>query len=104
HFFPLAMSDQLLVRDVPIEIRSWIDQERRRLSVTQKEFILQVLHRARRETSPLGLFEPVEQKVVVEPDGLPFKFIDLFAGIGGLRLGLDRVGGECVFSSEWDKY
>lgn len=31
-----------------------------------------------------------------------FKFIDLFAGIGGIRLGFERVGGTCVFSSEWD--
>ncbi len=30
------------------------------------------------------------------------RFIDLFAGIGGIRLGLERAGGECVFSSEWD--
>ncbi len=33
-----------------------------------------------------------------------FKFIDLFAGIGGIRLGFELVGGECVFSSEWDKF
>jgi DNA (cytosine-5)-methyltransferase 1 len=32
-----------------------------------------------------------------------FKFIDLFAGIGGIRLGFEHVGGECVFSSEWDE-
>ncbi len=31
-----------------------------------------------------------------------FKIIDLFAGIGGIRLGFESVGGECVFSSEWD--
>ncbi len=31
------------------------------------------------------------------------QFIDLFAGIGGIRLGLERAGCECVFSSEWDK-
>jgi len=31
-----------------------------------------------------------------------FKFIDLFAGIGGIRLSLENVGGACVFSSEWD--
>ena len=32
-----------------------------------------------------------------------FTFIDLFAGIGGIRLGFENAGGECVFSSEWDK-
>lgn len=32
-----------------------------------------------------------------------FKFIDLFAGIGGIRLGFESVGGECVFSSEFDE-
>lgn len=31
------------------------------------------------------------------------KFIDLFAGIGGMRLGFESVGGTCVFSSEYDK-
>ena len=33
-----------------------------------------------------------------------FKFIDLFAGIGGTRAGFEAAGGECVFTSEWDKY
>ncbi len=32
-----------------------------------------------------------------------FKFIDLFAGIGGIRLGFEAVGGHCVFSSEFDE-
>jgi DNA (cytosine-5)-methyltransferase 1 len=33
-----------------------------------------------------------------------FTFIDLFAGIGGMRLGFEAAGGRCVFTSEWDKY
>lgn len=37
------------------------------------------------------------------PQHPSFKFIDLFAGIGGFRLALQSLGGECVFSSEWDK-
>lgn len=33
-----------------------------------------------------------------------FRFIDLFAGIGGLRRGFEPLGGRCVFTSEWDRY
>jgi DNA (cytosine-5)-methyltransferase 1 len=38
------------------------------------------------------------------PEARTFKFIDLFAGIGGLRRAFEPLGGECVFTSEWDKY
>ena len=37
------------------------------------------------------------------PEKGKFTFIDLFAGIGGIRLGYQSLGGKCVFSSEWDK-
>ena len=33
-----------------------------------------------------------------------FTFIDLFAGIGGIRLGFEAHGGKCVFTSEWNKF
>lgn len=33
-----------------------------------------------------------------------FSFIDLFAGIGGLRRGFESIGGRCVFTSEWDRF
>ena len=32
------------------------------------------------------------------------RFIDLFAGIGGVRLGYESAGGKCVYSNEWNKY
>jgi len=37
------------------------------------------------------------------PKNPKFKFIDLFAGIGGFRLALQNLGGKCVYTSEWDK-
>ena len=33
-----------------------------------------------------------------------FRFIDLFAGIGGMRIAFEKAGGRCVFSSEWNKF
>ena len=63
----------------------------------------------------LGLIEgparppakPPELKLIrgdKDADPADFTFIDLFAGIGGLRRGFESIGGRCVFTSEWDKY
>ncbi len=38
-----------------------------------------------------------------EPAKPKFKFIDLFAGIGGFRIAMQSLGGKCVFTSEWDE-
>ncbi|TPI51223.1 MULTISPECIES: DNA (cytosine-5-)-methyltransferase [unclassified Mesorhizobium] len=40
---------------------------------------------------------------LTKPMAVPFRFIDLFAGIGGLRIGFESIGGRCVFTSEWDQ-
>lgn len=48
------------------------------------------------------LFE-VEDVPFPTPKNYTFKFIDLFAGIGGFRMALQNLGGKCVFTSEWDK-
>lgn len=37
-------------------------------------------------------------------DNAPFTYCDLFAGIGGIRLPFQKLGGRCVFSCEWDKF
>ena len=37
-------------------------------------------------------------------DKSAFTFIDLFAGIGGLRRGFDAIGGTCIYTSEWDRF
>jgi DNA (cytosine-5)-methyltransferase 1 len=38
------------------------------------------------------------------PKNSEFTFIDLFAGIGGFRMGFDDNGGKCIFTCEWDEY
>ena len=44
----------------------------------------------------------LQNKIAIMGNGqCKFRFIDLFAGIGGLRRGFDRIGGQCVFTSEW---
>lgn len=46
-----------------------------------------------------------EEPTLYKSSQLPsFRFIDLFAGIGGTRLGFEAAGGTCVFTSEWDKF
>lgn len=48
---------------------------------------------------------PIEWDIPFPPPKKPtFTFIDLFAGIGGIRMAYQNIGGKCVFSSEWDKY
>jgi DNA (cytosine-5)-methyltransferase 1 len=54
------------------------------------------------EALQYGIFDTFQ--VPFPPTEEPkFKFIDLFAGIGGFRLAMQNLGGKCVFTSEWDK-
>lgn len=54
---------------------------------------------------PLQTYLPFKYDIPFPPVENPkFKFIDLFAGIGGIRLAYQNLGGKCVFSSEWNKF
>ena len=41
---------------------------------------------------------------VREADGDTYRFVDLFCGIGGFRIGFERAGFKCVWSCDWDKH
>ncbi len=54
---------------------------------------------------PLEIYLPFKYDIPFPPVENPkFKFIDLFAGIGGIRLAFQNLEGKCVFSSEWNKF
>jgi len=40
----------------------------------------------------------------INTDANKFRFIDLFAGIGGMRIAYEKAGGQCVYSNEWNKF
>lgn len=63
----------------------------------------------RENEPPPYLVDAIRQRILplvdVEPTkNHPFTFIDLFAGIGGIRLGFEAHGGHCVFTSEWNTF
>jgi DNA (cytosine-5)-methyltransferase 1 len=49
------------------------------------------------------LLYEVENVPFPTPENYTFKFIDLFAGIGGFRIAMQNLGGKCVYTSEWNK-
>lgn len=98
------MKDPFCLRNIPADLRQWIEETTFERREKISPFIVSILKSARTNGSLPGLFDG---RPVIHPAKaaiVPFKFIDLFAGIGGFRLGLQRVGGQCVFSSEWDKF
>lgn len=108
-----------LEKTLPLEA-SLIREKRQRLGLTQLELacLLELKENGERTIRgwELGEHRPSKSKLskILEIcEDAPFRqnnldykfrFIDLFAGIGGIRLPFQNLGGKCVFSSEWDKF
>jgi DNA (cytosine-5)-methyltransferase 1 len=71
-----------------------------------KKYLTEISERLNILEEPLFQdFLPIKWDIPFPPINNPkFRFIDLFAGIGGIRLAYQKAGGKCVFTSEWDKF
>lgn len=104
-----------------LDTPSYIIDKRKKMGLSPMEFALLLDMKENGERTVRGWesgeHKPTSakwEKIVSLPDRMPFKqkkdgsykftFIDLFAGIGGIRLPFQKLKGKCVFSSEWDKF
>ncbi|MGI9078982.1 MAG: DNA (cytosine-5-)-methyltransferase [Gemmatimonadaceae bacterium] len=104
------MADKFLIRKVDEELQVWLGRESRERGMSRQEFTLAMLRHAYdadfAQKAPLLADPPVEapRKISRPHHQMPFTFVDLFAGIGGMRVALEGLGGRCLFSCEWDKW
>lgn len=105
-------SDSALPRQDPLpllkEVRQFLPQKiiAQKLQVAPKT----ISRWERRATSCPLYVEPALREILQNfatnktATNSSFTFIDLFAGIGGIRMGFERAGGRCIFTSEWNPW
>ena len=107
-----------------LDISAWVQEKREGLGLTQKAFaeLLGMPETGERTVRgwELGEHLPTPAKRTQidnlpdtallrspyrnNPESADFSFIDLFAGIGGIRYPFQKQGGHCVYTSEWDRF
>ena len=110
--------------DQMFDLGAWVKSKREGLGLTQKAFaeLLGMAETGERTVRgwELGEHFPTPAKLsqienlpdtallrsayTANPESASFSFIDLFAGIGGIRYPFQKLDGHCVFTSEWDRF
>ena len=100
----MPVKSQFCLRSIPEPLWDWLEDAARDRGQKINETVIELLESVRNDGSGPTLFDPSPKLIASGSSSMPFRFIDLFAGIGGFRLALNKLGGECVFTSEWDKF
>lgn len=85
-----------MAKDIHIRMDDYLYNALNSCSIAEKQSI--------QDTINAAVMQLIEKKKVENESPAEFTFIDLFAGIGGMRIAYERAGGKCVYSNEWNKY
>lgn len=83
-------------------IREFLSRKEARQPIDIDEMSDEQVWMVAEDPAQYGLFSDFFEVPFPAPENPKFTFIDLFAGIGGIRIPFDEMGYQCVFSSEWD--
>ena len=88
--------------EIIIAIRDFLSEKELRQQFDVDEMTDEQVWQVAEDPGQYNLFTDFYNVPFPAPENPKFTFIDLFAGIGGIRIPFDEMGYHCVFSSEWD--
>lgn len=95
----ISRDEQAEVVDV---IRDYLDRKEFRQGLNLDELTDDEVLKIAEDPAQCHLFSDFFNVPFPAPENPKFTFIDLFAGVGGIRLGMQDAGGKCIYSSEWN--
>ena len=88
--------------EIVAAIREFLSRKEARQPIDVEEWSDEQVWMAAEDPGQYGLFSDFFNVPFPAPENPKFTFIDLFAGIGGIRIAMQNAGGNCLYSSEWN--